>query len=644
MPGIRYFRCPRCSCSAVSLKSLFRHLHVAHGHESNWVCGLAGCMQNVRLFTSYKKHVYRRHSDILKRPVPSMNATSNTADTTGSAAETGSDTLDVLGALGETECSELSISGDSDYVKQLATLFLKWKEGRRLPESTLHEIANDVIFFVKALLEDDRLQSSVEVARIMKEVLHTDSMNYLLTTAGQSSYWKMHFPFTKPQTVILGVASNGKTETMEYVPLCDVLKSVLENVTLSGNFDHPVKLENYMCSVFDGSAFSDHTYFAGDTSKICLQLYSDEFEVCNPIGSKRGTHKLTAVYFSVLNSCANLRSQLTGINLALLVRDKHVSTYGLPKIIAPLLEDVSRLENEGIVVNKKVLKGSVFVFTGDNLSTHRMGGFKCSFSHGRICRYCMALRTEINYKHLETDYVLRSPEGHRHHLSMLSAGLPTTSLYGVRSPCALQCQGFDPTQHFPPDIMHDMHEGVLPFSLRHIIRYLISKGCFSLQFLNSCISRWKYDPSDVRNKPEAISNTFLQAKAPFKGSATQCFCLFCHLALFVGECVPSEDEVWQLYLLLRDITDIIMCRKLPVSYIAYLQRKIQLFLLDFSRLFPSVSFPCKMHYLIHYPSIMQKFGPLILLWAMRFEAKHQYFKDIARKIHNFKNLCHTLAM
>uniref|UniRef100_A0A8C1PKJ5 Uncharacterized protein n=1 Tax=Cyprinus carpio TaxID=7962 RepID=A0A8C1PKJ5_CYPCA len=37
------------------------------------------------------------------------------------------------------------------------------------------------------------------------------------------------------------------------------------------------------------------------------------------------------------------------------------------------------------------------------------------------------------------------------------------------------------------------------------------------------------------------------------------------------------------------------------------------------------------------------FGPLIRLWTMRFESKHTYFKQCARKLHNFKNVCATLA-
>lgn len=193
----------------------------------------------------------------------------------------------------------------------------------------------------------------------------------------------------------------------------------------------------------------------------------------------------------------------------------------------------------------------------------------------------------VNYKHLESEYVQRTPEGHQHHLNMLNAELPTASLYGVKEVCPLLAlQGFDPTQHLPPDLMHDLHEGIIPFTLKYIISSLISQGFFSLEHLNNLIVEWKYDPCDSKNKPEKLSKLFLSGKATIKGSATQIFALFRHLSLFVGNCVPVGNQVWQLYLLLREIMDIIMSHKIPVSHIAYLQRKIHLFCLEFKALFP----------------------------------------------------------
>ncbi|KAH9379724.1 hypothetical protein HPB48_009131 [Haemaphysalis longicornis] len=50
-----------------------------------------------------------------------------------------------------------------------------------------------------------------------------------------------------------------------------------------------------------------------------------------------------------------------------------------------------------------------------------------------------------------------------------------------------------------------------------------------------------------------------------------------------------------------------------------------------------------MHFMIHYPRIISQLGPLTQYWCMRFEAKHQYFKRLASRVMNFRNVCRTLA-
>ena len=42
-------------------------------------------------------------------------------------------------------------------------------------------------------------------------------------------------------------------------------------------------------------------------------------------------------------------------------------------------------------------------------------------------------------------------------------------------------------------------------------------------------------------------------------------------------------------------------------------------------------------------SLMKRFGPLLHLWCMRFEAKHNYFKDLAHHVKCFKNIPKTMA-
>ena len=42
----------------------------------------------------------------------------------------------------------------------------------------------------------------------------------------------------------------------------------------------------------DGEAFASHTIVSSDETAIQIQLYYDDIDVCNPIGSKSVIHKL----------------------------------------------------------------------------------------------------------------------------------------------------------------------------------------------------------------------------------------------------------------------------------------------------------------------------------------------------------------
>lgn len=50
------------------------------------------------------------------------------------------------------------------------------------------------------------------------------------------------------------------------------------------------------------------------------------------------------------------------------------------------------------------------------------------------------------------------------------------------------------------------------------------------------------------------------------------------------------------------------------------------------------------HHMVHYHTIMEKFGPLISLWSKRFKAKHRISKISANTSSNRHNICKTLAI
>lgn len=77
-----------------------------------------------------------------------------------------------------------------------------------------------------------------------------------------------------------------------------------------------------------------------EPSTIFLSMYADEVEICNPLGAKRGVHKLFLVYFTILNIPAVYRSQLKAIHLVLVARYKDVNRHGHDKVFSPLISDL----------------------------------------------------------------------------------------------------------------------------------------------------------------------------------------------------------------------------------------------------------------------------------------------------------------
>lgn len=84
---------------------------------------------------------------------------------------------------------------------------------------------------------------------------------------------------------------------------------------------------------------------------------------------------------------------------------------------------------------------------------------------------------------------------------------------------------------------------------------------------------------------------------------------------------------------MRQIMDIVMCRKLQRSYAYLLRTLVTEHLKLFKELFPHERVKPKGHNFIHYGTVLEQSGPLINLSSIRFESKH---KDKKKKLYNIK--------
>jgi len=56
-----------------------------------------------------------------------------------------------------------------------------------------------------------------------------------------------------------------------------------------------------LCDFTDGRMWQNTAERLDSDMYLRIHLYSDEFELCNPLGSRRGVHKLCVFYFLVGN-------------------------------------------------------------------------------------------------------------------------------------------------------------------------------------------------------------------------------------------------------------------------------------------------------------------------------------------------------
>jgi len=190
--------------------------------------------------------------------------------------------------------------------------------------------------------------------------------------------------------------------------------------------------------------------------------------------------------------------------------------------------------------------------------------------------------------------------------------------------------------------MHDIFEGLANYLMSFLINhFFFNLNLFSLQMFNDRLFGFDFG-DDKDSKPCALSLDRLK-QGNVKQSASEMLVLTRYFGLLIGDLIPTNEPTWFLYLLFRQILNIIMCRTCSSEQNQLLKTLIT----EFHTLYLSLTHTTlkpKFHFLLHYPLMAEKFGPLINLWCMRYEAKHRVSKMYARATFNRRTLTKSLAM
>ena len=385
-----------------------------------------------------------------------------------------------------------------------------------------------------------------------------------------------------------------------------------------------------------------HPLFSNENYALQIQLFYDDFETANPLGSKKGVHKLLGIYFTLRNFRPKLNSSLDNIHLCALFHAQDIKTCGFDTILQPIISDLKVLETDGIKVPmfKNPVHGSIAQVTGDNLGIHGLFGFVESFSARNCCRFCIIEKCDFQtlFHEDEESMILRTKEMHAEHCHTMQTNPQQPHVYGVKRSCLLNSlKYFNTIDNFSVDIMHDILEGVAQFEVKLVLEY-VQKNFLTAKELAGRIQSFNYGYTERRNRPPAVK--LFDGGNDLGLNAIQSWCLLCNMPLIFGDLVQRNDEYWHLLILLLQIVNIAFAPVLTDGVTIFLKHIIVEHHQLFKLLFPARNLLPKHHFMTHYPRCIRNIGPLLHTWCMCYEAKHNFFKT---QLKSFKNITKTLA-
>ena len=430
-------------------------------------------------------------------------------------------------------------------------------------------------------------------------------------------------------------------DTYFYVPLLETLKTLLSCEDILYEMLNPHNAGNEHYSDFcNGSHFKTHPLFSADPYALQVVGYYDELEIVNPIGSYVKKQKLGCCFFVLANVRPQYRSTLKAISLVSVAKHQDIVMYGIDTFLSPFVEDLKTLYCDGISVTilgeQRTFYGALLAFLADTLAAHFVGGFQQSMSFTlRVCRSCLATTDDLPNLMSDRDCHMRTPETHFEQCLLLSSPLRDhySTSFGINRMSKLEeVPGYSVVHGLPHDLMHDIFEGVFPYEFCNSMKY------FSIAQLNLRISR--YDFSSTR--PSDFDAKILRTNAKIHQSASQMMSLCHEFPILVGDLIPESDANWKSFLVLIKICNIALSPTCNPDTVAYLRVLIEEKLSLFKHLYPGENVIPKQHYLVHYPSQIEKFGPLLQSWTMLHESKLSFVKRVSVKS-NYKNVSKTVA-
>ena len=502
------FLCPLefCDESFVYPGKFIAHIkqHMKYGFSV--VCPFENCSKSYSNVSSFSTHLNRKHPHGYDRLNsertlgPSVNAgeqlmdihsdlpiTVSLNDVTSTTISTSNNST--VFASSSSHTAPVTVSSESDLnATGIAALLCLLQHKQLIPSSTIDTIVSETVDMLnsfsahvkeklKLLLERNLIDHDVvqEIVKDLTEDLSlTDVFSCLNTEYLRKQYIRNNFMFVSPISKKFPLHGDiGETVTYMYVPLLESLKAIFSDAYVKEQFLADYEQSTMYGDFGDGLKVKNNDLFKLKERSLKLLLYTDAFEIVNPLGSARCKYKILVVYYTLANFHVHNRSNLDPFQLLLLCPDKYINTDSIKIVMRPLVNDIKALESSGIDLGVGTLvRGSVLCILGDNLGSHLIGGFSTNFgSMNYMCRFCTITKNEILHNCL-SERPLQTPQNYSCAVQDVDhqnccMGIKQSSIFNELKFFHVCDPGL------PSCIGHDVFEGVVQYDMILYVKYLL---------------------------------------------------------------------------------------------------------------------------------------------------------------------------
>lgn len=251
-----------------------------------------------------------------------------------------------------------------------------------------------------------------------------------------------------------------------------ILKEFLElpNVYLKiTSYIEKSKKSKFLSSIYQTNFWKSIEEDAQDKFILLFILYFDDFEINNPLGSRKSKNKIGAVYYTIDGLPNEFSSLLENIFLVQLHNYEDHKALGNKKIFIYVINEMNKLCTEGISIDVEGKTKQIYFIVsrivGDNLGLNTILGFTKSFNSSHCCRICYVSKEEMRNTTIENSTLLRNVENYTKHCTDKSHGIIENCIFN-------NLINFHVTKNISVDPMHDLLEGVCRYHKNFTLFYM----------------------------------------------------------------------------------------------------------------------------------------------------------------------------